>query len=89
MDRHEAIKLLKRCEAESHCGHYKQRLCCKGCNQREALNMAIEALSEPSIVRCKDCRYRELDGDDWCRITARPVDDTDYCAWGLESEVEE
>lgn len=50
-------------------------------------------MAKASIVRCKDCRYRELDGDVthyyWCRINERPVDDTDYCAWGMESEVEE
>ena len=38
------------------------------------------------IVRCKDCRYRELDGEIthfyWCRINERPVDDNDFCAWG-------
>lgn len=59
---------------------------------REVLGMAIEAL-QTEVVRCKDCRYRELDGDVthyyWCRINERPVDDTDYCAWGMESEVEE
>ena len=46
-----------------------------------------------SVVRCKDCRYRELDGEVahfyWCRINDRSVDDGDFCAWGEESEVEE
>lgn len=37
-------------------------LCSYGIPQNEeifqqALNLAIEALSEPSIVRCKDCRF--------------------------------
>lgn len=45
------------------------------------------------VVRCKDCHYRELDGEIthfyWCRINERSVDDDDYCAWGEESEVEE
>lgn len=45
------------------------------------------------IVRCKDCKYRYMDGDVthyyWCRLHDRPVDDTDYCSWGEESEVEE
>ena len=46
-----------------------------------------------SIVRCRDCEYRYEDGEVthyyWCRLHDRPVDDTDYCAWGKESEVEE
>jgi len=45
------------------------------------------------IVRCKDCKHRYMDGDVthyyWCRLHDRPVDDTDYCSWGEESEVEE
>ena len=38
------------------------------------------------VVRCKECRHRYMDGDVthyyWCRLNDRPVDDTDYCAWG-------
>ena len=45
------------------------------------------------IVRCKGCKHRYMDGEVthfyWCRLHDRPVDDTDYCAWGEESEVEE
>ena len=45
------------------------------------------------IVRCKDCKHRYMDGEVthyyWCRLHDRPVDDTDYCAWGEESEEEE
>ena len=43
-----------------------------------------------SLVRCKDCKHRYMDGEVthyyWCRLHDRPVDDTDYCAWGEESE---
>ena len=45
------------------------------------------------IVRCKECKHRYMDGEVthyyWCRLHDRPVDDTDYCAWGEESEVVE
>ena len=45
------------------------------------------------VGRCKDCKYRYMDGEIthyyWCRLHDRPVDDTDYCAWGEESEVKE
>lgn len=38
------------------------------------------------VVRCKDCKHRYMGGDVthyyWCRPHDRPVDDTDYCAWG-------
>lgn len=51
------------------------------------LSLMMKAYSEkPVIVRCKDCRYRELDGEIthfWlCRINERSVDDDDFCAWG-------
>ena len=44
MTREEARGLLMRCEAESYCPHYLQKLNCDGCKQRIALDMAIEAL---------------------------------------------
>jgi len=44
------------------------------------------------LVRCKDCKHRYMDGEVthfyWCRLHDRPVDDTDFCAWGEESGVE-
>ena len=46
MDREKAIQILTRCEAESYCSHYKQHHCCIGCGQREALDLAIEALEQ-------------------------------------------
>lgn len=39
-----------------------------------------------TLVRCKDCRHRYEEGDCthyyWCRLNDRPIDDTDFCAWG-------
>lgn len=51
------------------------------------LRLMMKAYSEkPVIVRCKDCCYREIDGEVThfylCRINERPVDDDDFCAWG-------
>ena len=51
------------------------------------LNSPISIQAEMvAVVRCKDCRYRELDGEIThfylCRINERSVDDDDYCAWG-------
>lgn len=49
-----------------------------------------------SVVRCKDCLYKQLmdEGDTkyyYCALEDRPnrnwsVDDTDYCSWGERSE---
>ena len=61
-------------------------------DRREAVEMAIEAL-QTEVVWCKDCRHRYEEGDCthyyWCRLHDRPVDDTDFCSCGEESEVEE
>ena len=46
----------------------------------------LESAEAVQVVRCKDCRYKELDGEIThfylCRINERPVDDDDFCAWG-------
>lgn len=52
MDKEKAIQILKRCEAESYCNHYKQRRCCIGCGQRDALDLAIEALGQTASEDC-------------------------------------
>lgn len=56
-------------------------------------------IDELAIVTCKDCKYKRLydEGETkyyYCALEDRPnrnwsVDDTDYCSWGEESEVEE
>ena len=42
------------------------------------------------VVRCKDCRYYQPDGewydDDVCKV--HPDDDNGYCAWGERREDE-
>ena len=45
MTREEAIKTLQHCGTENYCHHYIRTENCYGCNRREALDMAIEALS--------------------------------------------
>ena len=46
-----------------------------------------------AVVRCKNCKHRYEDGEVtrwyWCKLHDRPVDGTDFCSWGGESEVEE
>jgi len=50
---------------------------------RDAIIPSAEAVQ---VVRCKDCRHRYEEGDCthyyWCRLNDRPIDDTDFCAWG-------
>ena len=46
MTRREAIKILQHCGAENHCYHYIVTRRCYGCNRREALDTAIEALQD-------------------------------------------
>ena len=54
---------------------------------------ALPSAEAVQVVRCKGCRHRYEEGDCthyyWCRLHDRPVDDTDYCALGEESEVKE
>ena len=53
----------------------------------EALNMAISALEQPEIIRCKDCKYR--DDDDFCMGRGYPnslVPDDGFCDKGERSE---
>lgn len=64
MDREKAIQILKRCGAESYCSHYKRHYCCIGCGQREALDLAIEALQgdtegDAESATTTDCISRE------------------------------
>ena len=45
IDKEKARELLKHCAAESYCSHFKATYSCKGCNEKEALEMAREALN--------------------------------------------
>ena len=49
----------------------------------EAIDMAIEELSEPQIIRCKDCKYYKSasNGLMGCEITQYLAHDDDFCSW--------
>ena len=53
---------------------------------------ALPSAEADSRVYCKNCKHRYMDGEVthyyWCRLHDRPVDDTDYCAWGEERSEE-
>lgn len=60
----------------------------------EAFNMAIEALSEPVLVRCKDCKFRDesqrvmnFDGKEiHCECFERYMLEDDFCSYGERIE---
>lgn len=55
-----------------------------------AFDMAVEALSQPEIIRCQDCRFKgETDSpfwDYWCDRQERNVDREWFCADGKLKE---
>lgn len=68
MDRREAIEWLKSIRMTSVF------------EQAEALDLAIEALGQTEIVRCKDCKHRDLFS---CPLVDNDFQkDEDFCSWG-------
>lgn len=62
-------------------------------NDIEALNMAIEALQEPEIVHCKDCKYwlRTRIGEEelnQCGLAGYLIGGRGYCLYGKAGEKE-
>ena len=57
----------------------------------EAHKMAISALEQPEIVRCRECKhYRALhDQDDLCVYTMTSVEADDYCSYAERKEGQE
>ena len=47
----------------------------------EAVNMAIKAIQQPTIVRCKDCKNRRKWAC-WMYFFGHETDDNYYCADG-------
>lgn len=82
------------------CGHLRPptELCF---SELDVCNMIDKrpTIDAVEVVRCKDCKYKRLydEGETkyyYCALEDRPnrnwsVDDTDYCSWGEEREVEE
>lgn len=64
MTRQEAIAVLKMVEAHGLADKAKQ--------------MAIDALSQPEIIRCKDCKYAHLTYDGDCKYCDKWLDDEGF-----------
>ena len=56
----------------------------------DAFMLAMEALKQPDIVRCKDCKNKEKDGISegfhYCNINGLQVTDDWFCADGERKE---
>ena len=70
------------------------------CDTEIAIGMAIKALKQPEIVRCKDCRYAHLTYDGYCKYCDNYTDDEGnfiecyrpgdwYCAYGDQKDGEQ
>ena len=72
----EYIKLIKTCDAKPI---------------NEALKMAIEALKQPQIIRCKDCKYWGTgfrgEGCEPPHMDCEQIDGTD--AWWLDTKADD
>jgi len=49
-------------------------------NYRKALRIAIEALQQPEIVRCKDCKHSQGGGYPHCNRVTWWNGENDYCS---------
>ena len=91
MTREEAIAVLRR-EIEPSVYEDEKSIA-------EAIDMAIEALSEVrcndckwnddvvEVVRCKNCRFRKKVGTSYyCDLDEFNVQDADFCSWGERKE---
>lgn len=84
MIRKEAIEILKRNKPTSDPRRCGTELC-------EAVDMAIEALQEPEIVHCKDCKYwiRTRIGEEelnQCGLAGYLIGGRGYCLYGKAGE---
>lgn len=84
MTREEAIEILKRNKPTSD-----PRMC--GTELCEAVDMAIEALKEPEIVHCNDCKYwlRTRIGEEelnQCGLAGYLIGGRGYCLYGKAGE---
>lgn len=53
-----------------------------------AVDMAIAALKQPEIIRCKDCQFYAISrqGKSWCKSSTRHIKPEDFCSRGWRRE---
>ena len=79
MDRKEAIQHIIRHMAAHNIGKYPH------IKLGEALSLAIEALQEPEIVHCKDCKHWDKEIM-YCNHTGMQIEPDGYCVYGERKE---
>lgn len=60
-------------------------------DQIEALEIGIEALKQPEIIRCKDCCFFAISKEkrSWCKDMLRRIQPEDFCSHAIRREEEE
>ena len=60
---------------------------------RKALRIAIEALQQPEVIRCKDCKYRneyqfppKYDIKNYCEKHEKVTSVENFCSWAERKE---
>ena len=76
MTNEEAIKTLQHCGAENFCPHYISTTNCYGCNMRDALDMAIEALN--NSIHSLNGEWIKHEIEDTCRWVECPECHKEY-----------
>ena len=53
-----------------------------------AVGMAIEALKQPEIIRCKDCCFYAISKEkrSWCKDMLRRIQPEDFCSHARRQE---
>lgn len=80
MTREEAIKIL---ESIIPCGEFDFFA-----EEKEALKIALQALKQPDIIRCRDCSFCVTMPPNytWCENHQVFVEPGDFCSYGCEAE---
>ena len=82
MTREEAIKKLTRLKNE----FLEEYIDFNGTT--DAYNMAIEALKQPEIIKCKDCCFYAISKEkrSWCKDMLRRIQPEDFCSHAKRRE---
>lgn len=83
MTREQAVKILKPIR-DTYVDHANIAMTVEADNDADALEMAIEALEQPEIIRCDKCLYYKPMSNHWGKCGAhsnQTCQICDYCSW--------
>ena len=85
MTKEEAIRIISGYEVYG-CGY-----CLQGGDEvEEALRMAVDALRQETVIRCKDCKYWGEDGyHHGCKYANCIMEENDYCSMAERKEMDD